>query len=177
MKSKIDKLSSKDIRAIKFGLIAAVAIMVFWGGSSWFEHWHNVTVSLENSKAQLESIAPSAAKTGLMNIVPVFELPAFEQDQKILFRNKLSEQLKKTGINTNPLQILSKSKSPGSTGYRQLLIKISSQNCKLSQILDFLVSLKENPYFVGVEEFKITKLDPNKPQEFSMDITVSTFIK
>jgi len=35
--------------------------------------------------------------------------------------------------------------------------------------------LNENPYLVGIEQFEISG-DPKKPQEFELNITVSTFV-
>ena len=43
-------------------------------------------------------------------------------------------------------------------------------------MLDFLARLNENPYLVGIEEFKIRKSDPKKPQDVDLDLTVSTFV-
>lgn len=60
------------------------------------------------------------------------------------------------------------------TGYDLLLVKCSAK-CRFSQVLDFLSRLNENPYLVGIEEFKIKKTDPKKPQELELNLTVSTF--
>jgi hypothetical protein len=43
-------------------------------------------------------------------------------------------------------------------------------------VLDFLARLNENPYLVGIEELKIKKVDPKKPQDVELDLTVSTFV-
>ena len=39
-----------------------------------------------------------------------------------------------------------------------------------------LAKLNENPYLIGVEEFKI-KVDPKKRAEVDLDLTVSTLTK
>ena len=109
-----------------------------------------------------------------MSIVPVFEMPQVEEEQKFLFRDKLSEQLQKAGIRNKPLQIQPGRKSPQS-GYKLLLVRCSA-TCQFAQVLDFLARLNENPYLVGIEEFKI-KCDPKKRGEVELDFTVSTFAK
>ena len=113
-------------------------------------------------------------------MVPVFETPQAEEKQKFLFRDKLHEQLKKAGINTEPLQFLPVRKPEG-VSYKVLKIKCKGK-CKFDQLLDFLANLKENPYLVGVEELQIqcdTKEPPEKrkDKEIEIDLTVSTFVK
>ena len=101
------------------------------------------------------------------------EMPEKEEVQKFLFRDKFNEQLKKAGIKSEPLQILRAAKSPVA-GYKLLRLKCSAK-CKFGQALDLLANLKENPYLVGIEEFKI-ECDQKKRQDVKLDITVSTFV-
>ena len=107
-----------------------------------------------------------------MTIVPAFEMPQVEEEQKFLFRDKLSEQLRIAGIKSKPLQVQKGRKSPQS-GYELLLVKCNA-TCRFTQVLDFLAQLNENPYLVGIEEFKI-KCDPKKKGEVELNFTASTF--
>ena len=174
-KIMIDKLSQKDIRALKFGVVGAVMIILFVFGSAGHERWTKAKANGAVLKSKLEVIDVDKAKqAGLMSIVPVFEMPQVEEEQKFLFRDKLSEQLKRAGIRNKPLQIQSGRKSPQS-GYKLLLVKCNA-TCKFVQVLDFLAKLNENPYLVGIEELKI-KCDPKKRGEVTLDLTVSTFAK
>ena len=174
-KIMIDKLSKKDIRALKFGAIGAVVILVFVFGSAGHERWTKAKTNGAVLKSKLNIINVDKAKqAGLMSIVPVFEMPQVEEEQRFLFRDKLSEQLKKAGIRNKPLQIQAGRKSPQS-GYKLLLVKCNA-TCKFTQVLDFLARLNENPYLVGIEELKI-KCDPKKRGEVELDFTVSTFAK
>jgi len=116
----------------------------------------------------------------LAALVPVCETPEVEDKQKFLFRDRLHEQLKKAGVNTEPLQFLPVRKPKG-LSYKVLKIKCKGK-CKLDQLLDFLANLNENPYLVGVEELRIqcdTKEPPErrKDKEIQIDLTVSTFVK
>lgn len=174
-KIMIDKLSPKDIRALKFGVIGAVMILLFVFGSAGHERWTKAKANGAVLRSKLDVIDVDKSKqAGLMSIVPVFEMPQVEEEQKFLFRDKLSEQLKKAGIRSKPLQVQAGRKSPQS-GYKLLLVKCNAK-CKFVQVLDFLSRLNENPYLVGIEELKI-KCDLKKPGEVTLDLTVSTFAR
>ena len=169
----IDKLSKQDIRAIKIGAIAAVIIAVLMFGSALNGRWKKAKTKGSELYAKLDAIDVDQIKqAGLMSIVPVIEMPKIEEEQKFLFRDKLSEQLKRAGIRNKPLQVQAGRKSP-QAGYKLLLVKCNS-TCRFSQVLDLLARLNENPYLVGIEELKI-KCDPKKKGEVELDLVVSTF--
>ena len=175
VKTMLDKMSKKDIRALKIGAIGTVVIIVFVFGSKAHDRWTKAKANGAVLKSKLDVIDVDKAKrAGLMSIVPVFEMPQIEEEQKFLFRDKLSEQLKKAGIKNKPLQVQAGRKSTQS-GYKLLLVKCSA-TCRFEQFLDFLADLNENPYLVGIEELKI-KCDPKKKGEVELDFTVSTFAK
>ena len=168
-------LNQKEKRTLKFGAVCAVAIVTLTFATKWLGHWKQVRGSLAGINNKLENIDVSDAKrAGLMSIVPVFEMPDKEETQKFLFREKFNEQLKKARIKSEPLQILPAAKSPVA-GYKLLRLKCSAK-CRFGQALDLLANLKENPYLVGIEEFKI-ECDQKKRQDVKLDITVSTFVK
>ena len=171
----IEKLSQRDIRILKIGAVCVAAILVFVFASKWLDRWAEARASLAEVKNKLELIDVDKAKrTGLLSIVPAFEMPQKEETQRFLFRDKLNEQLKKAGIKNQPLQVASIGKS-GQAGYRLLRLKCSAK-CRFTQVLDLLANLKENPYLVGIEELRI-RCDSKKPQEVDLDLTVSTFVK
>ena len=171
----IEKLSQKDIRILKIGAVCVAAILVFVFASELLGRWAEARTSLAEVKNKLELIDVDKNKRdGLLSIVPVFEMPEKEETQRFLFRDKLNEQLKKAGIKNQPLQVASIGKS-GQAGYRLLRLKCSAK-CRLTQVLDLLANLKENPYLVGVEELRM-RIDKKKPQEVDLDLTVSTFVK
>ena len=169
------KLNEKDIRAIKFGAIGVVAILVFVFGSKFQTRWAAAKAKGDELDRKLNAIDVDKAKqAGLMSIVPVFEMPTAEDEQKFLFRDKLSEQLQKAGVRNKPLQLQPAKKST-QAGYKLLLVKCNA-TCKFSQVMDFLARLNENPYLVGVEEFRI-KVDPKRREDVELDFTVSTYAK
>jgi hypothetical protein len=169
------KLNAKDIRALKIGAVGAIVILLFFFGSKWRDRWAQARTARAVLETKLEAIDVNKAKqAGLMAIVPVFEMPQAEDEQKFLFRDKLTEQLKRVGIRNEPLQLLPAKKS-SLPGYKLLLVKCSA-TCRFSQALDLLARLNENPYLVGIEEFRI-KVDPKKREQVDLDFTVSTFAK
>jgi len=171
----IDKLTGKDIRALKLGALGAAVIILFVFGSAWRDSWAKAKKNAAELESKLSAIdAGKAKQTALMSLVPAFEMPQAEEDQKFLFRDKLTEQLKKAGINHAPLQIQTGRKS-AQADYKLLLVKCDAK-CRFSQLLDFLARLDENPYLVGIEELRM-KVDPKNRQEIQLDLTVSTFAK
>jgi len=177
------KLNEREKRLLLIGAVAAVVILVFAYGTKGLGRWSKSRDSLTAAKRKLSEVETDKAKlAGLLAQVPVFEKPEPEEKQKSLFREKLHEQLKKSGINPEPPQpILSKRMNIGGTPYRVLKVKCKAK-CKLDQLLDFLANLKENPYCVGVEELQIrcdTKEPPEKrkDKDVEVDLVVSTFVR
>jgi len=162
---------------IQVGVIAVIAIPAFTFGTKWIDDWGKVRASLAESQEKLKDLEiHEITQAGLLAIVPVWELPQEEAVQKTLFRDKLNEQLKKAGVNTEPLQFLPVRKVKGQT-----VLKIQCKaKCKFDQLLDLLANLRENPYLVGIEELRVecdTKQPPDKRQEVEIALTVSTFVK
>ena len=171
----LKKLGPKDIRAIKLGIICVVGIILFLIGDKIYNRWAEAKATTKLLNSKLEQIDVEKAKrSGLMSIVPKFEMPKEEEEQKFLFVDKLTEQFKKAGIKNQPLEVVSTGKSKAA-GYQLLRLRCSAK-CRLTQVLDLLANMKDNPYLVGVEELRIRK-DKKKPQEVDMDITVSTLVK
>jgi hypothetical protein len=177
------KLNQRERRMLLIGLALAVAVLVLGYGTKGMDHWGKSRASLAAAKKKLSEVETDKAKlAGLIALVPVFETPEPEEKQKSLFREKLYEQMKKAGINPEPPQPLAgKRISIAGANYRVLKIKCRAK-CKLDQLLDFLAGLKENPYFVGVEDLQVrcdTKEPPEKrkDKDVDVDLILSTFVK
>ena len=177
------KLNERERRMLLIGLAVVAVMLVFTYGTKGIGQWHKNRVSLAAAKKKLGEVeTDKATLAGLLALVPVFEKPEPEEKQKTLFREKLYEQMKKAGINTEPPQpLLGKKTSVGGVTYQVLKIKCKGK-CKFDQFLDFLASLKENPYVVGVEELQVrfdTKEPPEKrkDKDVDIDLIVSTFVR
>lgn len=173
------KLSQREKRTVAIGIVAAAAILAFTFGTKGFDRWQKVRTALKSARAKLKDVTIDPVKqAGLLSIVPAAELPQVEDKQKFLFRDRLHEQLKKAGIQVEPLTILP-ARRKADLPYRLLLIKCKGK-CTFEQLLDFLATLNENPYLVGIEELRFqcdTKQPPDKRKEVEIDLTVSTFVK
>ncbi len=168
------KITERDKRTIKFGAVGVVLILGFFAVSEGNERWQAFRAKKAGIESKLSDIKVDPRKrAGLLNVVPVFEMPEEQGVQEFLFRDKLNEQLKRLGIKNKPLEIMKPGKMKD--GYRPLNIKFSAR-CRFSQVMDLLAALKENPYFVAVEELRL-RVDAKKRQEVDFDMTVSTFVK
>jgi hypothetical protein len=173
----VRELSEKDRRVLIVGGICVGVIVALMLLTDWLGHWGLVRKSLAEKRDKFKSISVSEAKrAGLRAVVPVFEMPRAYEEQKYLFRDKFYEQLKEAGIKYESLQFLALERSRRGDGYRLLRLQCRRSKCKFGQALDLLARLNENPYLVGVEELKI-KCNPEKRQEFELDLTVSTFVE
>ncbi len=168
----MQKLSERDVRILKIGGVCAAVILVLYFGSGRLEKWSKARAALASKQAQLKSIDLGDSKqAGLLSIVPAFEMPEGQEDQKNRFREKLVAQLKKAGIKHEPLKVVATKKTLYKN-YKLMTIQCKAK-CKFTQVLDFLAKLNENPHLVGIESFKM-KCDKSKPQEVELDLTVST---
>jgi hypothetical protein len=170
------KLSNRDKRALVLGAVGVVVIVLYVYGSGWFGQWTTIRKSLVEKRAKMKLVdIKDSSRAGLESVVPVFEMPKTEDEQQFLFRTKFNEQLTKAGIKAD-LLLLRPVKSRSTPGYKVLRLKFSKAKCNFGQIMDLLSNLKENPYLVGVEEFKM-ECKPDKRDEFELGMTVSTFIE
>ncbi|MHC4123145.1 MAG: hypothetical protein ACYSSI_06175 [Planctomycetota bacterium] len=174
----LKKLSQKDKQALKKGAISIAVILLIAVSLSWVARWAEVRSSLDTAKKELEILSPSKAKLqGLKSIVPVFKMPETQEQQKILFRDEFNKQLKKAGIKSEPLQIMSAARASGLGLSRYKLLRLKCKaKCKFVQALDLLADLNRNPYLFGIEEIKMT-CDEKKRQEVELDIMVSTLVR
>lgn len=177
------KLNEREKRMLLLGGVAVMAVLVFAYGTKGLDRWEKNRTALTAAQKKLSEVETDKTKlAGLMALVPKFEAPQAEEKQKSLFREKLYEQLKKSGINSEPPQPqLGKKTNVGGVTYQALKIKCKGK-CKLDQLLDFLGNLKENEYCVGVEELQFrcdTKEPPEKrkDKDVDFDLTVSTFVR
>lgn len=173
------KLNEREKRIVAGGVVAAAAILVLAFGTKGYDRWQSVRSSLNSARRQIADVTVDPVKqAGLLSIVPVAELPAPEDKQRFLFRDKLYEQLKKAGIKVEPLTIRPARRKAG-LPYQVVLIECKGK-CSFDQLLAFLATLNENPYLVGVEELRF-KCDPKQAaeqrKEIEINLTVSTFVQ
>lgn len=176
----IKRLTDREKRTVKLGSLCAVAILAFVYMPRWTGHWRTIRSEIARMEQTLDEVRDPLGprQAGLTALVPVFQMPAEQETQIFLFRDKVDEQIKQAGLNEEPLQMdISNRKTV--SGYLPLYLNYEGQ-CRFEKLLDLLVTLKGNPYCVGVESLKI-ECDPKKPAQdrgdLDVELTVSTFAK
>jgi len=103
-------------------------------------------------------------------------LPQVEDVQRKLFWDKTYDQLKSAGVavSSGPSYVAS-AKKKTVLGFGTLRLKFSG-TCKYDQLLKFLSQLRENPYWVAIDEFSV-KSDEKKPEQVNVDMIIETFVK
>ncbi len=174
----LEKLNPKDVHVLKLGAVGIAAIIVLLFLLDFKERWTKVKESFDamnNRLATLAAIDMTEAKyAGLMNTVPIFEMPEEKEKQKFLFQDSLNTQFKKANINSQPWQEIV-GKSTLLTDHKVIRLKTSGK-CNVTQLFDLFVNLKENPYLISIEELTV-KRDMKNKQQIDFDITVSTPVK
>jgi hypothetical protein len=174
------KLTDRDKRTLWLGAVCSVFIVGFVCVPEQIGRWRQMRSDIHAMEETLLQVQnPKNPKQLFLDTqVPVYRMPTTADDQAFLFRDKLTEQIKKAGLKEVPLQTdFSKKGSIG--GYQPLFLSYAGK-CSFDKLLKLLVDLKTNPYYVGVEALKI-EADPKKPaegrKEMTIELTLTTLAK
>ena len=89
----LEKLNEKDVKTLKMGAIGVVAILIFLAALSGFEKWTKARQSYKTLDQQLKDLDTDKIKqSGLLSIVPVFEMPVDKESHKVLLREEMVQQ-------------------------------------------------------------------------------------
>jgi len=176
-------LGNKDKRALTIGAATIAVILVYmFVITPWLDDWKATRSALAGYRQKLQLMGvggddiSKAKQQRLVRIVPVVEMPQSEDVQRRLFRDKFSEQLKKAGIPVKSGPSFSSSaKFQKNSGMKVLKMTCKSK-CKFDQVLKLLANLSDNPYMIGIEQFRL-QCNEKKRAELEMTLTVSTFVK
>ncbi|MCP4454541.1 MAG: hypothetical protein GY809_24045 [Planctomycetes bacterium] len=173
-------LTDKDKRTLWLGAVASVVILGLVYVPRLAGQWRSLRSEMHAMESTLQQIQnPKDAKQKFMDTqVPVYKMPVAADAQAFLFRDKLTEQIKKAGLKEVPLQTeFSKKRVTG--GYQPLYVSYAGK-CSFDKLLKLLVDLKTNPYYVAVEALKI-EADPKTPaqgrKEMTIELTLTTLAK
>ncbi len=173
-------LTDKDKRTLRLGAVCSVLILGLVYVPRLAGHWRKMRSEMHAMESTLRQIQnPRDAKQRFLDTqVPVYKMPTTPDDQAFLFRDKLTEQIKKAGLKEVPLQTeFSKKRVTG--GYQPLYVSYAGK-CSFDKLLKLLVDLKTNPYYVGIEALKI-EADPKTPaqgrKEMTIELTLTTLAK
>lgn len=167
-------LDKRNKRALIILAAAAILILVFYYVTGpCLDEWRRVRLSLT---VQEQKLAMIKTAHGSAELIPAFEMPLDEDQQRPLFYRKITGQFKKAGVNVNPLpQYVSRGRKLPNLSLKVLRLRCRGGG-KYDQILQLIADLNKNPYLAGIEEFKIV-CEKEKREKMSLDLTVSTFVK
>lgn len=174
------RLTDRDKRTLWLGAVSSVFILGLVYVPRLAGHWRKMRSEMHAMERILLQIQnPKSAKQRSLDArVPMYKMPTTADAQAFLFRDKLTEQIKKAGLKEVPLQTTFSKKSQAG-GYQPLYVSYAGQ-CSFDKLLKLLVDLKTNPYYVGIEALKI-EADPKKPaqgrQEMTIELTLTTLAK
>jgi hypothetical protein len=174
------QLTDRDKKTLWLGAVGAVFILGLVYVPKLTGRWRKVRSEMHAMESILQQIQnPKDAKQLFLDAqVPVYKMPTTADAQAFLFRDKLTEQIKKAGLKEVPLQTeFSRKRQAG--GYQPLYVSYAGK-CSFDKLLKLLVDLKTNPYYVGIEALKI-EADPKQPaagrKEMTIELTLTTLAK
>ena len=173
-----EKLSEKDQKTLKMGGLAALVLAVAFTVYQGYNYWETQKKKQDNFDRDFRALnMDESAHKKLMANVPVFQMPEGESEQKTKFRDSLNLLFEQMRISTDPwVEVAAGNSIRPPAGYGALSLKTSTRGTvSFQSILNLLGALKQNPYLVGIEEFKIS-CDQDNPQYANLSIVLATFI-
>jgi hypothetical protein len=174
------RLSEHDKKVLRFGAYGVAAILAYsYILAPWAADWHRTRVATAANMRTIASLAGSVdRRLNQADIVPVFEMPVAAEQQQHLFKTRFNKQLTDAGIQAKSLQYITAGKTPNNLGFTVSKLKCDGK-CTMPQAIRLLASLPENPYFLGIDELRLScdpkKREETKQAEMTLSITVSTF--
>jgi hypothetical protein len=98
------KLTQREVRILVFGGVAALGIVALHFGLKGLDRWREVRVSLKAARRQLETVTVDPVKqAALLSIGPGGRDSGCSNRNSSFSYEMPYEQLKKAGVNTEPL--------------------------------------------------------------------------
>jgi hypothetical protein len=178
-KQLLARLSDREVRALRIGGIIVVLAFVVIVGPKWWSNWAKVRSEVRQMQELIEGACSGRFNpAGLASMVPVFEMPKDLETQKTSFRDEITRQLRQAGMPNTPLQVETASRQKIG-GYSKLCLKYKG-TCRFDQLVEFLALLKQNPYYVGIDELTIradTKVSVEQRQTVDVEMVICTLVK
>jgi hypothetical protein len=171
------KISEHDKKVVMIGAtIAAAMVLYAYIVEPWATDWRKTRAAIATNQKTIASLASSVERRmNQATIVPVLEMPVEAEKQQLLFKTKMNEQLIAAGVQAKSLQYVTIGKTPNELGFTTSKLKCDGK-CNMAAAIKLLGSLGENPYLTGIDELRLS-CDPQKREEMTLSITVSTFCK
>lgn len=174
-------LTQRDKRAIVLMTVGTVLIcgyfLVFEPAMTSYRSLRSERDRLQKQLNRLTGIQSGIGAVRFKELtdrVPVFEMPADTAQQGVLFRDELTQQLQKAGIQARTLQMRD-NRGKRQDGFAVLTVDCQGR-CGYEQMLNVLGDLKRNPYYVGIEKFSL-RVDSRNRNEMTFQLAVFTYAK
>jgi hypothetical protein len=174
-------LTQRDKRALKLMAIGGLLIIGYFKiFEPVMESYRSLRCQREQLQKQLGRLTRIQNGTGeaqykeLFARVPALEMPKESAPQGVLFRDELTQQLQKAGIQARTLQ-LRESRAKRQDGFEVLTVDVQGR-CGYEPMLRLLEDLKHNPYYVGVEKC-VLRVDAKNRNEMTFQLAVFTYAK
>jgi Tfp pilus assembly protein PilO len=179
MMKMLETLNPRERRTVLASLAAAIVMAgYFLILEPMLSKAEQVSSQLSLARQQLKTLlakegSPEALKCKtLTTAVPVLEMPIVPEKQIQLLRDKLTQQAQQAGVQIKNMQFLSAT-AAGPSASGALMLKCQGR-CQFPSLIKLLEDLKNNPYYVGIEDLSIRADDKNR-QDLEIILTVSTF--
>jgi hypothetical protein len=174
-----NKLKPREKRIIKLLLITVVLIFGYMLFEPIMKDYHQVKaerLKLQETLDDFLSVCDSdvTRKEAIAQMVPVFKIPVKAEQQSILFRDEITQQLQQCGITAKSMQ-LRQNKSKDAEGYMVWTMECQGL-CQYNSIMRFVKRVEKNPYYVAIEKL-VLKVDSKDRNRMTYYLTVSTYAK
>lgn len=174
-------LNAREKRAVGLVILTAVLIAAWRISVPAFESYQRLIAQrnlLRQKINTLFSLSKPDQQLRLKTLseqVPVLKMPQPAVQQGILFRDELTRQLQRCGVQAKTLQLRESSGSLRRDGFRVLLLDCQGR-CTAQSLMQLIEQLKQNPYYVAVEKLSM-KADPKERSAVTFQLVVSTYAK
>lgn len=172
-------LTQRDKRALKLMAVGAALIVgYFLAFEPALESYRSLRDERNRLQKQLDRLTGIQNGVGAVQFkalserVPVLEMPTDAARQGVLFRDELTRQLQKAGIQARTLQ-LRDNRGKRKDGYAVLTVD-GQGRCSYESMLRLLGDLKRNPYYVGIEKCTL-RVDAKNRNEMTFQLAVFTY--
>lgn len=172
-----NKLKSREKRILILLGITAAVIFGYLLLEPVIQDYQQVKTERVQLRKTLEAFlvsqdAESQQQKNIASMVPVFTMPVKSEQQSILFRDEVTQQLQRAGIKAKSMQ-LRQNRAQNAGGYKVWIVECQGE-CRYDSMMRLVEQLKQNPYYVGIEKL-VLKADSKDRNKLTFYLTVSTY--
>lgn len=159
------------------GVAAAVLLTYALIVEPWVARRRSLAAEHQRLSRQIELIGrweqTSGAKPMRLS-ASAAELPVGADQQALLFRNKLTEQIQKAGLQARAVQLRDQ-RNRIENGYTVVSVDCQGRG-SYEAVLNLLADLERNPYYAGLEKLSL-RVDAKDRNQLNFQITAITYAK